>query len=156
MKILKNSNPGFTLIELLIAVTLSSFVFLIVSSIMFTLFNANLRSIDSENIQQVKNDLFVELSNKTRWAKDISIDTDNDILTLDDQIYRLENEQIKKNGETITPSSVSVTEFELRSVNTVAEYPGVEISIGFKDRRNGVTLERMRIYVSNRKTEVDI
>lgn len=150
------NQKGFTLIEILLALTLSSFVFVIVSTLIMTLFTANTKSRRSESLQQVKNDLFVELSNSIRWAKVINIDQASNSLVLDAATYTLNNGAIYKNGAVLTPGNVEVTSFEMREAVTVAEYPGVELTIEFENKVNGLNSEIVNIFVANRKVEVDI
>ncbi len=158
---------GFTLIELLVAMTLAGFIFVISSTVLFTIFRSDTRSRKLEKVEQVKNDLFVELSNEIRWAKGVSIDSGASTLKITDAedketVYAFSGSSLTKNGQKITPNSVAITKFDLEEYLTVpanvtghSPYPGVKVEVEFLDQVTGLTADTLKLFVAMRKTDTN-
>lgn len=146
---------AFTLIEIMVAMGLASFVFLITSSLMVTLVNSNNKSKSIEAMEQVKTNLFLELTNSIRWAKTVSLDANR--ITIDGPVvYSMQNGMIMRNTESITPSTVRVTGFEVTQYSSMPLYPSYQVVITLEDARFGLVHERLELVVSNRKATVNI
>lgn len=141
------------MIELLIAMAMASVVFMIVGSLLATFVTQNTKSQRQELFEQAKNDLALELSNYIRWGQDIQIS--GSILTVDGNIYRVENGNFLKNDQNLISSKLGVTSFEIEDRSAAPGLVSLEMTIGLEDRGYPLASDVMHLVVSQRKTDID-
>ncbi len=165
-------NQGLTLVELLIGILLTSMIFLAASSLVVTLFTSNTRTKQLDEVQQVKNDIFNELSNAIKWSATVTVDSVNKlkVVTFADDSgvshsytyeYDSTTQTLTKQVDTNPAASlhsnkVEVTDFEImdRSVNPAAGAPrSLDIFIGLRDAQQPTIVEAFRIVASQRSVE---
>lgn len=172
-KAMPAGRQGLTLVELLIAMTLASFVFLLVSTLLITVVNTNLKSKRQENFEQVKNDLLMEISNQVRWANlvgvaevtnELVICNKEDLTVCDPGItnseeirYRFNtvDGSVEKNGEAITPNNVVITMFKIKSLSGIPGFASLKIDVEMRDRSITTNTDTLNIVVSQRKTRLE-
>ncbi len=147
-----NKKQGFTLIELLIGISVSILIFLTTSSIFLLLYSADTRTRRTQVLEQTKNDIMQDMSNNVRWANDVK--WSGGVLDLDSNvIYKLENQKLTRNGESLTAMEVLVTDFEVRDYSAESDYPSYEITIDFELASSSTQNDRLRMVVSKRKLQ---
>lgn len=168
----RNHTAGFTLIEILVSFALSAVVFVVVSTILATLFLSNTKGKKQEKFEQVKNDLFVELTNSIRWGKNVIIDESGKTITVINDTatdtYSYNGTSLLKNGKTLGSKDVDVYSFTVTEFFTVpvdpsilppdpqaghSPNPGVKMQIGLRDKSDGVTTDALDLFVAHRRTE---
>jgi hypothetical protein len=150
---MKRIRTGVTLIEMMIAISLSSFVFIIVSSLMMTLINNNTKSKRNEGFEQVKNDLQGEFTNRIRWGEVVEAGTD--ILTTDGINYTLGDGKILKDGVAITPENIKITSFEIKNLSTTPEFVSIDIKVALQSHDSAIVNDNLHLVVSQRKTTIN-
>lgn len=146
------NRKGLTLIEMMIAISLSSLIFLLVSSLMMMVINSNTRSKNREDFEQVKNDLQAEFTNRIRWGE--VVQAAGNILTIDGVIYTLDTGKLMKDGEVISPKNVTITSFEVKNLSTDPQLASLELKIGLESATSTVQKDSMRLVVSQRQTSL--
>lgn len=116
------NQKGVTLIELLAAITLLSIVLLLANSI--HLFGQKEMTDQTAEIQNQSNvRLAMNLITKQiRKASSINVDSNN-VLTLDSDIYKLDNNSLTKNGQ---PFITNLQKFDI-------QYDGSKITVTIAD-----------------------
>ncbi|MFC1649382.1 PA14 domain-containing protein [Patescibacteria group bacterium] len=104
-------RSGFTLVELLLAVVISASLFVLVSSVLVNLFRSDTKSKQSQTIEQTKNDIKTELTNRVRWADNIAYDISR--LEVDGDVYRIIDERFTKNGIPLSHKNIIVSNFQV-------------------------------------------
>lgn len=150
-------KKGFTLIEVLMALGLSSLVFVLVSSLLVTLLTSNSKNRRQEVFEQVKNDLFVELSGAVKWGEEVEVGGTEGAreLTVDGVVYRVEGERLTRGGEPLTPGGVVVKSWEINEYGARPDYAGLEITVEMEDRSFSLAKDQLRVVAAQRKTEVE-
>lgn len=110
-------KKGFTLIELLIAVSVSSFLFVLVSSILISLFRSDTKSKQGQTLEQTVNDIRRDLTNNVRWSDVISYDSDS--IKINDIIYGLNGGRFVKGDTPLSHKDIEVSNFKV-TVHTPA------------------------------------
>ncbi|WP_026475849.1 PilW family protein [Alkaliphilus transvaalensis] len=123
------NNKGITLVELIVALAISSIIIgLIFSTLVFGSRSFNVQADQIDNLSSVRNAMDL-ITREIRKAE--SVDINNNVLTLDEYVYKLENNSITKNGQVIISN---IEKFEIvRSNNRIdIEISSPERSIGSK------------------------
>lgn len=147
---MKKTQKGFTLIELLVGVLISVMIFLTAGSMIALLFRTDMRTKNTENLEQTKNDIQGELSNKIRWAQDISFSPSS--LTLDETEYTLTSGRLLKNGDPLTSSDVVIKSFNILNLSRSTDIYSLEITIEMENKHQTTAQDIMKLVVSQRKT----
>ncbi len=125
----KKLQRGLTLLEVLIGMTISVILFLFATNIMVVLFNSTNKDKRIQDIEQVKNDIQIDLSNKVKWAESVSFSSG--MLTIDGDSYRVQDEGLYKNDVPLTPKSVKIKDMKVEKQT---------VSYAIKTPKNGTGL----------------
>lgn len=153
-------KKGITLIEILISLGLSSVVFLIVSTLIVTILNSNLKSQRQELFEQTKNDILIEMSNKVRWAENVEIipgDLGELIINDGESTYSVSpGGVLLKNGVPMVTDEIVVTRFTVENFSNSMDMASVQVSLEMENAAFPAAKDSMRFVVSQRKTDLDI
>lgn len=118
---LKKSSAGFSLSEALVSVLIMTLVSVLLVSGMSTIMKTYRRSVNAANAQTLISTAVTELRNELSLASNVSVDSDNNVIT-----YRNSNGQL---------CSIKNGSFSDTSSNTgVKTYPGLCITVGGTSR----------------------
>ncbi|UJF14840.1 prepilin-type N-terminal cleavage/methylation domain-containing protein [Jeotgalibaca sp. MA1X17-3] len=136
--LLKNSlvnEEGMTLIELLASIAILSVVILLVGSV--HMFGQKQYINESYSAKQ-SNDLTYSLSvlsREVRKAGPDSVTVDKSVLIIDGIEFKLDNSQLKKNGQVLADN------IESFDVEEIEDNEGIKISVTSKPNQNGKSKE---------------
>jgi len=155
MKIQKHSQ-GFTLVELLLGITISVMIFLTATSVLSLLFRSDVKTKRIDELEQAKNDLSAEFSNKIRWASNITYTNGaNATLSIDESEYTLSNERVLKGDQPLTPASVAVKKLQVTNYSNNPLIKSLEIVVEMESKNNSSVKQSVRIIASQRKTRFE-
>lgn len=146
------NKQGFTLIELLVGVLISVMIFMTAGSVIALLFRTDIRTKNTELLEQTKSDLQGELSSKIRWAQAISFTKDPDTLTVDGIVYSLSNGRILKDGDPLTSQNVTIKQLDIADYSRDADIASLEILIEMENSTTTTARDTLKLVVSQRKT----
>lgn len=142
-------QSGFTLVELLLGVTISVMIFLTASSFILLLFNTDLKSRRSQALEQAKYAIGQEISTAIKWAQKIDV-APNQITIDDSTVYKLQDGQIFKNGDPITPDTIEISNLEIKDYSVVSSLKSLEISMQLSFKNYATIQDTYKITASQR------
>lgn len=149
----KKNSLGFTLIELLIGITMSSMIFIVATNFAASLFTTDTKGKNEQTVQQVKLDLQAELSQSIRWGQVISFG--ENVLQIDQVLYRLDNGRLFRGSDPLTPQTVKVTKFVTRDLSNNPNYKSLEVTIAVEYQSTSTINDSFTIVSSQRRTQID-
>lgn len=149
---MSTNRKGLTLIELLVAITLSSFVFIMAGSFMAFVIDRNTKNSKQELFEQVKNDLALDFSNSIKWATHVNI-TGNGF-EADGTVYSLTGDKISKNGQNMIEEGVGIDSFEVKNFSLDPDLKSLQIRVKMKNLASPLSTDQLEMVVSQRKVEV--
>ena len=149
-------KTGVSLVELLVVIALSSFIFIIVTSLMASLLTLSSKSRQQQTIATAKNDLLTTISDSVRWGQTFRIDNSVSLLQIDGKSFQLVNGQVQKDGVPITSSDVQVKDWLVTNYSPLSAYPSLEIRLNLKSQSSPLIKDQLRFVISTRKTSIQI
>ncbi len=155
---LARDKSGFTMIELLIGITVSAFIFIGSSSLMFALFTSNNRVNQQSSLEQAKNDIEAELSKAVRWAKAIQVDQYTFALTVENSdgttntYARSSDGTLTKDGAALTAKSINVISMTIDDYSKDSKIPqkSLVITLELENKEFKAIKDTVRIVASQR------
>ncbi len=143
------NRPAFTLVELILGVAVSSIIFIAATSAYVFLLKTSSKLNQSQALEQAKNDLFQELSNAIRWAPKGTI---KNCLEINDIKYKHQSKSLTKDGESLVPNSIEITDFSCTNHSTLPDYKSLQIFIALKDTTTSRS-DTLDFIVAQRQTD---